>query len=245
MQINKLAAALCLTLVMCVGFAQSQTLPVSNVIQNNIIDDGGYHTTYVPDYDSAYGEEEPEGLQCPIPMENRVRNHTGIQCVFASIEMLGRWAEEPKLTNPPITSRSDCKSYSGPSDAARKLTKLGVKFEQSYQSREEGIRLIKKAMKEGRACLWGVPGHAMVLVHYSEEEDRVCWVDNSDRTLKVQTTTVASFKKRWDSWILVIYPDDETALQAKLGRFLPWIRIPIFDWQNPNHTFPDGYIPNP
>src|SRR5690554_2106247 len=72
--------------------------------------DDRHQTTYQEDYDSEASEPSLDTLQCPIPMNDRVRNHTGIQCVFSSIEMLGRWAEEPKLTNPPITSRSDCKS---------------------------------------------------------------------------------------------------------------------------------------
>lgn len=244
MQINKLLTPIIFTLVLCVGGIGTSELPSVTTARQGI-DDGGYRTQYVPDYDSVRGEIEPDDVQCPIPMDNRVRNHTGTQCVFSSIEMLGRWAEEPKLINPPITSDSKCRSYSGPSHAASQLTRLGVKFEQSYQKRSEGIALIKKAMKEKRGCLWGVPGHAMVLIHYSEEEDRVCWVDNSDRTLKVQTTTVASFKRRWDSWVLVIYPDDESALQEKLGYLLPWLKIPILDSINPNHMFPDGYIPKP
>lgn len=206
------------------------------------IQDDGYKTTYQEDYNSEVSEPSLDTLQCPIPMKDRVRNHTGIQCVFSSIEMLGRWAEEPKLTDPPITSRSDCKSYSGPSDAASKLRRLGVKFEQTYRDRNEGIKLIKKAMEEGRGCLWGVPGHAMVLVHYSEEEDRVCWVDNSDRSLKVQETTIEKFKRRWDSWILVIYADNDV-IPAKLGRGL--FNIPIIDHLFPGRKYPKNYIPMP
>lgn len=202
----------------------------------------GHRTTFQEDYESKASEPSLETLQCPIPMEDRVRNYTGIQCVFSSIEMLGRWAEEPKLTNPPITSRSDCKSYSGPNDAASKLRRLGVKFEQTYRDRDEGIKLIKKAMEEGRGCLWGVPGHAMVLVHYSEDEDRVCWVDNSDRSLKVQETTVARFKQRWDSWILVIYADNDV-IPMKLGRGL--FEIPIIDHLFPNREYPKDYVPVP
>lgn len=205
-------------------------------------DSEAYRTTYQEDFDSKGIEPELDSLQCPIPMEDRVRNYTGIQCVFSSIEMLGRWAEEPKLTDPPITSRSNCKSYSGPSDAARKLRALGVKFEQTYQDRKAGIDMIKKAMEEGRGCLFDVPGHAMVLVHYSEEEDRVCWVNNSDRTLKVQEMTVSRFKQRWGSWVLIIYADEDV-IPTKLGRGL-W-GIPIIDWMFPNREYPRDYVPIP
>lgn len=211
--------------------------------QNLPADYPNYTTTYVEPY--TYGGEEPplETLQCPIPMEDRVRNHTGIQCVYSSTEMLGRWAEEPKLTNPPLTSRSDCKGYSGPSRLASILRKLNVRFEQSYGNKTEGIELIKKAMNEGRGCLFGVPGHAMVLVHYDESEDRVCWVDNSDRSLKVQTMTVSRFRQRWDTWVCIIYADNDV-IPYKLGNG-PNL-IPILDWHNPdNRLNPKDWIVMP
>lgn len=213
------------------------------------IEDDGYRTTYTPEYTYQGEEEDIKGLQCPIPMSCRVKNGTGIQCVWSSIEMLGRWAEEPKLTNPPLTSRSDCKSYSSPSLAATRLNTLKVKFEQSYKSKTEGVQLLKKAMAEGRGCLWGVPGHAMVIVHYNEEQDKMCWVDNSDRSLKVQKTTIAGFNKRWDSWILVIYADNDI-IPNKMKND-PIIRpslprlIPIVDRNNPQGVYPKDYIPLP
>jgi hypothetical protein len=199
-----------------------------------------YQTTFVDSYDSNASEPSLKEIQCPVPKQNRVKNYTGIQCVYSSIEMLGRWAEESKLIDPPITSRSDCQGYSGPSEAARILNKLGVKFEQSYGNKEEGIKLLKKAMKDGRGALWGVPHHAMVIIHYSEKENKVCWVDNSDRELRIQQTTIASFNKRWNSWILVIYPDSDVDLNTKLNR-----NIPILDHNNNNKTYPKNFIPIP
>lgn len=184
---------------------------------SNIEED--YKTTFIPAYYSSV-DKEPDinSIQCPIPIENRVKNYTGIQCVYSSIEMLGRWAEEPKLINPPITSRPDCKSYSSPKTAADRLNKLGVKFEQSWGDRKKGIELIKRAMNEGRGCLWDVPGHAMVLVHYSESENRVCWVDNADYRLRIQETTINKFKERWGSWVLVVYADNDI-VPYKLNKY--------------------------
>ena len=243
MKINKLTAAIFLILVACIG---GTNVAQPHATQNHrVMNDGNYRTIRVLDYDSTDGEEEPDDIQCPIPMEDRVRNHTGIQCVFSSIEMLGRWCGEPKLMNPPITSRRDCKRFSGPTDAGQKLDALNVKYEQSYGSREDGIKLLKKAMKEKRGALFDIPGHAMVIVHYSKEEDRVCYVDNSDRTLKVQTMTIAQFNRRWGTWILVVYPDDEGLLQTKLRLLMPWVQIPIIDGNNPLRLFPENYIPSP
>lgn len=188
-----------------------------------------YHTTYTAPYISEVGEETASSeIQCPIPMKDRVKNGTGIQCVWASIEMIGRWAEEPKLMDPPLTSRGECKSYASPQSADKVLTSLNVKFEQSHGNRQEGLALIKKAMAEGRGALFGVPGHAMVLIHFDEKNDVVKWVDNSDHSLKIQTMTVEKFNKRWDSWVLVVYADNDIVL-AKLGK-LPRM-IPII-----NHT---------
>lgn len=199
-----------------------------------------YRTTFVEPYLSKLEEPELNNLQCPIPIENRVKNYTGIQCVYSSIEMLGRWAEEPKLINPPITSRNDCKSYSSPKVAADRLNKLGVRFEQSWGDRKKGVELIKKAMNEGRGCLWDVPGHAMVLIHYSESENRVCWVDNADYRLRVQQTTISKFNERWASWVLVIYADNDI-IRYKLKNYYSF---PIFE-NGKFEQYPREFIPYP
>ena len=101
-----------------------------------------FHNTFVEEYESSAADIPLESLQCPIPMQDRVKNYTGIQCVYSSIEMLGRWAQEPRLTNPPITDRPECKGYSSPGRAAEILSKLGVKFEQTYGDREKGRILL-------------------------------------------------------------------------------------------------------
>jgi hypothetical protein len=199
-----------------------------------------YHNTFVEEYESAGVEVPLDSLQCPIPIKDRVRNYTGIQCVYSSIEMLGRWAEEPKLMNPPITSRPDCKGYSGPSRAAEILNKMGVRFEQSYGDKERGRNLLRKAMREGRGALWDVPGHAMVIVHYNEEEDRVCWVDNSDRTLKVQETNIKGFERRWGSWILVIYADNDIVPDK-----MEFLSMSVLDRDDPSVKIERGFVPMP
>jgi len=161
--------------------------------------DEKYQTSFTALYASHGGEESLENVQCPIPMSCRVKNYTGTQCVFASLECLARWAECKELMVPPLTSRPECQSYSSPRDAADKLRKYGVKFESSYRDRKAGIDLIKKAMADGRGVLWGVPGHAMVLCHYDEKNNVVKWIDNSDVNLRIQSTTIEKFNKRWDT----------------------------------------------
>ena len=202
-----------------------------------------YRTAQVNSYRSGGTQEEPE-IQCPIPMKDRVRNYTGIQCVYSSIETVGRWAECQQLINPPLTSRADCKSFSGPNEAAERLNRLGVKFEQSYRDREAGLALIRKAMLDGRGCVFGVPGHAMTLIHYDEAKDVVKWIDNSDNGLRIQTMTVNQFKHKWNNWVLVIYADPDI-IQSKLNRITLGNQIPIIDRNNPQGKYPKDYIPNP
>lgn len=67
-------------------------------------------------------DEELKDVMVPIPMKDRVFNKTGIQCVWCSLETIGRYAEEPKLIG--MTNLSDCKSYSSPSSAGNKLRQL-------------------------------------------------------------------------------------------------------------------------
>lgn len=204
--------------------------------------ESSYLTTYNPLYTSLEGEYNPLDIQCPIPMSNRVANYTGTQCVWSSIEMLGRWAEEPKLTNPALTSRQACRSYSSPSLTTVVLDSLNVKYEQVYSSREKGINLIRKATSEGRGCLFSIPGHAMVLVHFDEANDIVKYVDNSDITLKVQTMSLSRFYKVWDSWVLVIYADNDI-IQDKVKRIKRDLYdIPIINRNNPSEIYPRDYI---
>ena len=196
--------------------------------------------TIVPAYLSAGKDAPLESLQCPIPKSDRVKNFTGVQCVWSSIETIGRWAEEDRLTEPPLTSRPQCKSYSGPARAAEVLNSLGVRFEQTYGSKEKGLGVIRRAMDEGRGVLFDVPGHAMVLVHFSEEEDRVCWVDNSDNTLKAQTSSVKRFMDRWGSWALVVHREPDVAPWKAYRR-----SIPVVGADPPFSLAPGNFVPFP
>lgn len=237
-------AVLFLTVLIAgVVVVKTATTPVPvSVVEGVRLLPGERLTTFTAAYTAEGEDAELEALQCPIPMKDRVANGTGIQCVWASIETIGRWAEEPKLVSPPLTSRNDCKSYSSPTLAAKRLTELHVKFEQSFQNKEEGVKLIRKAMAEGRGCLWGVPGHAMVICHFDEAADKMCWIDNSDRTLKVQTTTIDHFYRRWDTWALVVYADNDIIPQ-KVNPLRNL--IPIIDRNGPQGQYPKDYIPAP
>lgn len=184
--------------------------------------------------------EDLDNIQCPIPLKDRVLNKTEIQCVWASIEMLGRWAEEKKLTNPSLTSRIECQGFSTPTKTAAVLNKLNVKFEQRYGNKQQSIELIKQAMKEKRGCMWTVPGHAMVIVHYDEQKNIFKWVDNSDRNLSIQTSDIDFFNRNFDSWVLVIY-SDYSIIKKKTS---PKYNLEMF-YGNEKINYDENYIEKP
>ena len=103
-------------------------------------------------------EDELKNVMVPIQMKDRVYNKTGVQCVWASIECVGRYAEEPKLIG--LTKDKECQSYASPSSLSAKLKKLNIKYEQTT-SRNDRSLIIKSVVKERRGCLFAVPGHAM------------------------------------------------------------------------------------
>lgn len=186
----------------------------------------------------GYVDENLSNVMVPIPMEDRVFNKTGIQCVWASIECLGRYAEEPKLTS--MTKDKDCKGYASPSSLSSKLKKLNVKFEQTT-SRSDRSLIIKSVVKERRGCLFAVPGHAMVLVHYDEEKGIIKYINNSDKSLKVRTWTMKEFNQRWDGWICVIYADNDI-VPRKYTFVYP---IPIIDKNGTQGNYEENYILQP
>lgn len=182
-------------------------------------------------------EEDHHGLMVPIPKEDRVFNKTGIQCVWASIECLGRFANEKKLIG--LTNHEDCQSYASPTTLAAKLKSLKVKFEQTVNKKDKSL-LIKSLVEERRGCLFGIPGHAMVLVHYDEQNKFVKYINNSDKNLKVRTWSLDEFNQRWDGWICVVYADNDL-----IYRRYSDCSIPIVDKNSSQGNYKKDYIIKP
>jgi hypothetical protein len=184
-------------------------------------------------------DDDLTDVMVPVPMKDRVYNKTGIQCVWASTELLGRYAEEPKLIN--LTDDPECKSYSGPASLARKLKQLNVKFEQTVSTSDRSL-ILKGVVKERRGVLFSIPGHAMVLVHYDEEKGIVKYINNSDRSLAVRTWTMAEFNRRWDGWVAIIYADNDIIAQ----KYAPKIpQLPIVDRNGSQGLYEKDYILQP
>lgn len=235
-------ASLFLTFLLTVGFIsipQQETLSINQEPAEKLYPTpGDISINPVADFEGE-PDEDLKDVMVPIPMKDRVFNKTGIQCVWCSLETIGRYAEEKKLID--LTELPDCKSYSGPSSAARKLKQLGVKFEQTTNKSDRSL-LIRSVVKERRGCLFGIPGHAMTLVHYDETKGVVKYINNSDRTLAVRTWTMAEFNRRWEGWICVIYAENDIIPQ-KYGPVIP--ELPIVDRDSPQGKYPKDYILGP
>ena len=78
---------------------------------------------------SYEGLVSDSNVMVPIPQTDRVYNKTGIQCVWSTLETIGRYAKEPKLYN--LSNQKDCQQFGSPESVAVKLKKLKVRFEQS------------------------------------------------------------------------------------------------------------------
>lgn len=193
------------------------------------------------DFEGTPEEKELEDVQVPVPMKDRVFNKTRIQCVWCSLELLGRWAEEPKLID--LTDDPECKSYSGPSSAARKLNMRKVRFEQETNKKTARMLILKAVVKERHGVLFSIPGHAMNLVHYDEAKGVVKYINNSDKTLKIRTWSMEEFEKRWEGWVCAIYADQDI-IESKL--FPPATFLPIIDRMGDQGRYdPKIYIPIP
>lgn len=185
----------------------------------------------------GFPAEDLSDVMVPIPFEERTFNKTGIQCVWATLETCGNYAQEKKLFK--LTEDKDCKSYASPNSTARKLKELNVKFEQTTKKSNKSL-IIKSVVQEKRGCLFGIPGHAMTLVHYDEKNKIVKYINNSDPSLLIRTWTLDEFNKYWNGWICVIYADNDI-IEEKYKL----LNLPIKDRNNPQGEYPKDYILKP
>jgi len=191
------------------------------------------HTNPIASFEGV-ADDDTTNVMVPIPMKDRVYNKTGIQCVWASIECIGRYAEERKLKW--LTNDSECQGYSSPSVTASKLKKINVKFEQTTSKANRSL-IQKAVVKENRGVLFGIPGHAMVMVHYDEKAGIIKYINNSDKELKIRTWSIDEFNKRWDGWICAIYADNDIVLNKGLV-----FKIRIIDMMENSFIIPKNYI---
>jgi|694.fasta_scaffold29863_3 hypothetical protein len=176
-------------------------------------------------------DENVDDLQVPIPMEDRVPNRTGIQCVWSSIETLARYCGEDRLYN--LTYNDNYKGYARPSSARKMFEEYGIEYEMTTDKKDKSL-LIKGCMVENRGCGFDIPGHVMTMVHYDEEKGIVKYIDNSDPKLKIRVWSMDEFNKRWGGWVFII--------RAKNDRMSALKDIPIKDRNSEQGSYNKNYI---
>jgi len=141
-------------------------------------------------------------VYCPIPQDNRIYNQTGSQCVFCSLESIGRFCKDERLYD--LTSIY--KGTSGPGQINQLLTNRGVPFQQT-QNKKEGYKLLEQSTKNSIPAMIGIYGtHAIVVVHYDPLANRASIIDNVDRDLRIKEITVTKLNSMMDGWTLILYP---------------------------------------
>ena len=152
---------------------------------------------------------EPDcvGVQVPIPKNCRVYNKSGSQCVWCSIECLGRYHGVKEVYE---GDRRLTKTYTwatGPGEVQRVMSGRysTVRWKQITN---RDINFIKKYVTEQKLGVGiGIPGHMLNLVHYDEEARVVKVIDNcGPKALQVQDWTLDRFNRLWDGWALVVFP---------------------------------------
>jgi len=142
----------------------------------------------------------PAGIRIPVAM--RVRNKTGAQCVWASMDTISlylRLGRLPLLTN----------YYQGTADPEQVqsvLTHYGVRFRQS-RSRAELTGFLEAAFAQGLPVGVGLEGRHMVVAE-ALEGSQVRVVENMDGQEHLYPLALL------DGWAVVLYPDGTDGVQT-------------------------------
>lgn len=140
-----------------------------------------------------------DGAQVRIRARHRVRNRTGVQCVWASLECLARHHNIQPAMN--LTS-----TYTGVSDPYRTipvLNGLGVGYIMVIPGRQRPD-LLRDACAKGWGAAVGLSHrHVVTVIHYKDGVVKV--IDNLDPELRVQDWSEQHFLARWDGWMIVLY----------------------------------------
>ncbi len=154
---------------------------------------------------------EPDcvGVQVPIPKDCRVFNKSGSQCVWCSIECLGRYHKVRELYEGDRRLTLKYTWATGPAEVQRVLSSNypTVKWKQ-VQSKSELRNFIKTYVTEKKFGVGiGIPGHMLNLVHYDEQAKVVKVIDNcGPKALQVQYWSMDKFDRLADGWVLTVFP---------------------------------------
>lgn len=158
----------------------------------------------------VYAQEAAE-IHAPIAQEDRIFNHTNVNCVFCSVEMMARRAKETRLYG--ISSQ-----YIGPCSMQQLINLLigrNIRFKISHHgSISESAKrdfLLLPCKYEKRGVVVGVDNrtHVVNLVHYDDITKTVMIIENGDKDLKVQQMDWDEFHRRWDGYAIIIYAKND------------------------------------
>lgn len=160
----------------------------------------------------------PVVVQVDVPPTCRVRNRTGSQCVWASIETLARKHN--------IGRASDLTNFYGgvasEGDVNSVLQSRGFQLEkhyyQSYRGMTWNTTFIPRACQHGWGACAGI-GHGNIchlvnVVHYKDGVVKI--IDNfGPRALEVQEWPESKFLSLWNGWAISLVPPTTTTASSK------------------------------
>jgi hypothetical protein len=164
------------------------------------------------DFSSIF--DDTDGVQVPIPMNCRVPNRSGSQCVWCSIECLSKYHKIETTSH--LTDKY--KHATGGGEVRRVLDSLGVKYTMQSEGNRD-TQMLEDACAKGWGAGVGLNGTHMVnIVHFKGDVVKV--IDNSDPGLGIRTWSKDQFLNRWDGWVIVMIPPGPPGGQTP-GQNLP------------------------
>ena len=139
-----------------------------------------------------------------IPQSMRIYNKSGNQCVWCSLEMLGRHNGSKGCEG--LTDVY--KDATGSGEVRRVLTQRNVKFLQVENRRDYSF--IKKWVNTEKKGVGIGVGHHMVLVCGFKENQFVKVIDNANSKLPIETWSWDKFTRRFDGWAIVVLGDNDS-----------------------------------
>jgi len=139
--------------------------------------------------------------QVTIDPANRVYNRSRSQCVWASLETIGRHWGLTQLYGLTVIH----KYPSGPSEANSVLNSKGIKAYWGSQSSLHDWQSLENAINGWHwPAAVGIGGvHMLLIVGVSKEEITI--IDNvGSKALKEQKLSRKDFDRQWDGWWIVI-----------------------------------------
>jgi hypothetical protein len=131
-----------------------------------------------------------------IPMQFRLPNRTGDQCVWVSLATLARFHGIAR--GAPLASHG---GLAGPGQPEAELRRLGIRF-RSQNPGNRDTAILRDAIDRGLGAMIGLGGrHAVVVVGL--DGGTLTVIENSDPKLGTRTLPVSA----WDGWAIVLYPD--------------------------------------